>query len=545
MRTLLALLALLVLPATSAAQVPAGARHHEATITAPDGTELAADVFLPAGLPEGARVPVLLAAGPYFGRFEQRAPAPRAPNVYLRQRLFERGYGIVDLSLRGYGGSEGCLSFYGEDDRRDLAAAVDWVRAQPWSTGRLAVAGFSYEGGAALNALAAAGDRIDAAVLLSPVAAPYESIWSQGVHQLHPIPFASSFGPGLAAVDAMGPAAGGSAGREVANATSADPACWARHTEGVEQPDRSHPFWREREPARAAARARVPVLTSYGFEDTTSMVVPYLETLGARVRGWLGQWGHAAANDQTVFPADNYIGRAGFQEELDAFLDHHLKGRGPAPRDGFVVQEGAGGFRSEQAWPPHDARPATLPVLPGLFRDAPGNTADARDVPAGPAPAGAPSLRQGEGSWTFSAPLEDELHLAGQPVVTVRATAPGAQVVALLYDLAPDHRATIITRGAAVLDADGETSLPLMAQDWRLEPGHRLGLLLSGADESTFYPGRTLQEVRVAGGALSVPALRRARVDDLDGGTNHFIGQRRPFAVDPALVTSRTSTLQR
>jgi uncharacterized protein len=127
MRTLLALLALLVLPATSAAQVPAGARHHEATITAPDGTELAADVFLPAGLPEGARVPVLLAAGPYFGRFEQRAPAPRAPNVYLRQRLFERGYGIVDLSLRGYGGSEGCLSFYGEDDRRDLAAGVGGV----------------------------------------------------------------------------------------------------------------------------------------------------------------------------------------------------------------------------------------------------------------------------------------------------------------------------------------------------------------------------------------------------------------------------------
>lgn len=70
---LCAVVALLaVLPATAgAAPVPEGAAWTEATIPSSDGVQLHADILRPKSVPAGARVPVILSIGPYFGHSGQ------------------------------------------------------------------------------------------------------------------------------------------------------------------------------------------------------------------------------------------------------------------------------------------------------------------------------------------------------------------------------------------------------------------------------------------------------------------------------------------
>ena len=67
--------ALVVLAATpaaaTAADVPAGAAWSEATIPSTDGVELHADILRPKKLAPGARTPVILSIGPYFGHAGQ------------------------------------------------------------------------------------------------------------------------------------------------------------------------------------------------------------------------------------------------------------------------------------------------------------------------------------------------------------------------------------------------------------------------------------------------------------------------------------------
>lgn len=177
-------------------------------------------------------------------------------------------------------------------------------------------------------------------------------------------------------------------------------------------------------------------------------------------------------------------------------------------------------------------------LLPGSYLDGPGNSAQPADAVPG---LRVDRSRQGVGSWTFTPPLADGLHVSGVPEVQVRAAAPGAQAVALLYDVAPDGTATLLTRGAARLAASGATRVELHAQDWRVAPGHRLGLLLTGADDGHYRPGTTLATVRVDGGALTVPVLRGPHRDDLEGGPGPRIEGRRPFVVDQQTVRDRTS----
>jgi hypothetical protein len=78
------------------------------------------------------------------------------------------------------------------------------------------------------------------------------------------------------------------------------------------------------------------------------------------------------------------------------------------------------------------------------------------------------------------------LLIVGRPEVSVW-TAPdgerdGGPIVARLADVAPDGRSTFISAGVAVT-AEGEpTRIPLWPVAYRVAPGHRLRVAVSGAD---------------------------------------------------------------
>ncbi|HEY1417862.1 MAG TPA: alpha/beta fold hydrolase, partial [Myxococcaceae bacterium] len=82
--------------------------------------------------------------------------------------LLRRGHSVLVYDSRASGESEGSLATWGDRERRDVAAALRWVRGRPGiDPARVGLYGFSV--GASTVALAAAADPTVRAVGLGPV----------------------------------------------------------------------------------------------------------------------------------------------------------------------------------------------------------------------------------------------------------------------------------------------------------------------------------------------------------------------------------------
>lgn len=120
-----------------------------------DGTRLAVDVCLPRGL-GGARVPTIVRSTRYFRRFQLarglRGRVPEAAvdplNAPLRALFTAHGYAWIDVDARGSGASFGFrpCPWWIDGEVRDGAELVDWIVAQPWSSGLVGSTGVSYDG---------------------------------------------------------------------------------------------------------------------------------------------------------------------------------------------------------------------------------------------------------------------------------------------------------------------------------------------------------------------------------------------------------------
>lgn len=127
-----------------------------------DGVVLRADVFRPDGDTPG---PVLLSYGPYAkGRPFQDAHRlewnklvndfPEVLNdstsryqvweVVDPERWVPDGYVCVRVDSRGAGRSPGIMDFWSPRETEDLCVAIEWAGEQPWSNGRVGLAGISY-----------------------------------------------------------------------------------------------------------------------------------------------------------------------------------------------------------------------------------------------------------------------------------------------------------------------------------------------------------------------------------------------------------------
>lgn len=125
-------------------------------LTMPDGTKIAADVWLPANLKAGQKVPTILRAVRYWRGYQ---PGPMASIVRLlgqgdpdaeNKRWAEAGYAFVTIDVRGTGASFGqWYIIWSPEEIADLGQVVDWIVAQPWSNGRVGTYGVSYDGNTA------------------------------------------------------------------------------------------------------------------------------------------------------------------------------------------------------------------------------------------------------------------------------------------------------------------------------------------------------------------------------------------------------------
>jgi putative CocE/NonD family hydrolase len=125
-------------------------------LTMSDGTNIAADVWLPADLKSGQKVPTILRAVRYWRGYQ---PGPMAAIFRLlgqgdpdaeNTQWAQAGYAFVTIDVRGSGASFGQWTMlWSPEEIADLGEVVDWIVAQPWSNGRVGTYGVSYDGNTA------------------------------------------------------------------------------------------------------------------------------------------------------------------------------------------------------------------------------------------------------------------------------------------------------------------------------------------------------------------------------------------------------------
>jgi X-Pro dipeptidyl-peptidase len=523
-------------PAAPAAE-PVAETHRIPTV---GGAEINVEIVRPA---DDARAPVILTYSPYNTLSE--GTTPNLANDDLGQTYVPRGYARAVADVLGTRNSSGCWDYGGADEQQSGVDVVNYLARQPWSNGKVAMIGASYDGTTA-NMVAARGDDAPGLAGIVPIAAIsrwYGYAYGNGVRYLlnseHPTdegfdtPLAFDFG--LVRTPPTDPSDPSFAQKLESRA---NPCESVEHTlKGYDRSPDYDGFWRERDYLKDANGFRAAALIAHGWQDYNVKQdegVRLFEALGNGVpfkRAYLFQGAHESP------PGDAW------QALLDAFFEHTLKGvqngvdTGPA-----VITEGrtvdAGGYagdgvREEASWPPAGTEEKTLWLrrtfdqdLPGVSVPPPGTgetgllsdqpNTEAKDnvfswVDTGAATeelsARDPLNEPGHGYYSLyfkSEPLAADTRLAGRAVLdaVVRAEQGGASVTPILVDVSPDGSMRTVERGFLNLDyrAGLETADPapgewvkarvdLLPQDFTFSKGHRIGLIVQSSNTVWAVPG--------------------------------------------------------
>ncbi|WP_433666984.1 CocE/NonD family hydrolase [Nocardia sp. CA-136227] len=489
-----------------------GYQWREEFITAPDGTRLHADVLRPVGLGDDVRTPVVMTVSPYRSheaRLTELRPGggPSTGDLPVPM-LLAAGYTYVIVDLRGFGGSNGCPDFGGPGERSDVKTAVEWAAAQPWSTGRVGLYGVSYEGWTGLMGLSEKPAGLAAVASFEVVADPNAYLYMQGIawkFSLKPIS-EQGFRPGDMAgfehlLIASTPAHPNDSAEYKANASSIDPACYQQYLAETSNHDASTPFWRDRDLVEKLRGNTIPLFLGQGFVDYNTRadrVFQLWNGLGpGEHKAMFGQWGHRDCSEK--------CGATQFSSELLAFFDRQVAGKDvtvPGPR--VTVGQFDGRWRAETAWPPADSRALDIDLRTGRYNDRGLLPGADREI------------------WTVSEPLAQDQQLSGAPTATLTLDGPAtASVTVEVYDIAPDNRATVITRGIAPVTPT--TQVRLLAQDWPIPAGHRIGIRVTDVVDDVWAHQPANAPVTVTAAQLHLPLLSGIRTPDLPGDLSEAI----------------------
>lgn len=564
MRSLLTLtvlaLGLTLAPAARAADpwyAQAGATWSQSFITEADGTTLHADVLRPKNLPANTKTPVILSIGPYFNHSGQTGPAgPAAGTSYdpIGQngpapserfadfvngaQLMQRGYTYVMVDLRGFGGSNGCLDWAGPGEQADVRSAVQWAAGQSWSTGAVGMYGKSYDAVTGLIGEAQQPAGLKAVISQEPVYDLYRYLYTNGVRYENSLATPALY-DAIAATP--GPVTDDPGYNGDAINDTARPGCpVANYLDQAANSDHTSAYWRARDLIAETKGHTIPLFLTQGFLENNTKpdgAWDFYKGLAGPKRAWFGMWDHIRGND--VAEGDDAAPHPWF-EQVMRFYDQYLKGVAPTVADPPVsVETSDGSWRAEPQWPPADSTSYTTALRPGSYLDTAMN--------AGSAEGQGTTDTVGKGVWTISPPLAHAAHLAGVPSVRldVSSSLANANLSVDVYDIGATGSATLLSRTAELLPAGASHVAPeLYGNDWLLPAGHRLGVLVTTANDEWWTPTPSLSTVTLTGGSITLPFLARLRPTTIPGKRparlDAWLGAA-PFPVDAATVSASTS----
>jgi predicted acyl esterase len=487
------------------------------SLAAKDGTRLSLTLHLPAGLPAGAKVPTLMEVTPYEGFIAVDYNLPvigTDPAGAAWTEYVERGAAYVEADARGTSRSAGCLDFGGEADRSDAQAFVDWVRAQPWSNGRVVTDGVSHPGMGSVVAHAGV-HNLTGALAHAPVVSYYRDEWYQGAKFEDQVN-----GPAYQAVE-LAPAVDTDPGAIAAQAAP----CTGQTVVDFDAPTGAWTdTWEGRDLSRHHPEASAPILMTQGFIDQNvhpDHVQAYWDSLPedfpkSVVWGW---WYHGYP-DMRGHPADASkdhdapIGTFDYLRHrwLDTLLFGLDNGLSAEPR--VLMEDSEGTWHEGHDWPLEQSTWVTLATDgEGLTEQAPAAAGAARydDVPGAE-----------RGAWEGAhvafrtEPLAQDRLVNGAPTVDFVASSSAVQTkwVVYLLDEAPDGSWQRVSHGYAdshtwAGEREWRDLEPGKAYNWTVhlmptgvvvKAGHRLTLLVASEDSHNVKGADTAQAAAVGAG---------------------------------------------
>ena len=463
-------------------RVPKGAVWTQHYFPSSDGSkvELHADVLLPKGLAQGQKVPVILSIGAYFGHsgglqlenHKQTGPSIRFNDLIEGTKLFDRGYALVMVDLRGFGGSTGCSDLIGPGEQADVKAAIDWAAKQPWSNGAVGMYGKSNDAITGLVGNNLNQDALKAVVAQEPLWDLYRNFRSNGVPRSTIVTIANTYNT-IATLPQMPD----DTARYRANSEyeKTHPECGFQNIADYQIADPQSDYWKVRNLAARAKGSDTPLFITQGFLEWNTEpegMQEYLNNHKGPKRGWIGQWDHVRGNDRLT-DGRLAMGRTGWFEEVISFYDQYLKGIAPTVKyPAYAVQDSTGAWRAQDTWPIVE-RSVIIPIGGGSYVDD-GVVADA-------------ATKTPNRFYVWSKPLQQSVRITGTPKVSFTAEGYG-NVMVEFYDVAPDGKAVAFNRQVSLIKP-GMTGFDLRATDWTLVAGHSLAVEIG-----TIQPGFFLEE---------------------------------------------------
>jgi putative CocE/NonD family hydrolase len=517
-------------------------------IPMPDGIRLSARVWLPEDA-ETDPVPAILEYIPY-----RKRDGTRLRDDCRHRYWAGHGYACIRLDIRGTGDSEGLITDeYPLSEQDDAVAAIAWIAAQPWCSGKVGMTGISWGGFNALQVAARQPPALKAIITHCST----DDRYADDVHWMGGCLLTDGFFWGSGFYHFMtkppDPALAGAGWRER----------WRQRLENWEPPaskiwmqhQRRDDYWRHGSVCENYSDIKCAVYAVGGWEDGYSNAVPrLLANLSCPSKGLVGPWGHK-------YPEQGIPGPAiGFLQHALRFWDHWLKGADTGIMDepaytvwmqDFTRPEAClgqvpGRWVAEPGWPSVNIENRTLALNPVGLEADPGAEEVLRHRSSqslgvtggswcpyglgGSSPDLAVDQREDDGrSLCFeTVPLEEPIELLGAPVARLRIAIdrPQGILAVRLMDVAPDGTSRRVSFGLLNLShrEDHEQIAPITPDEMtdvsaqlndlahRVQPGHRLRLALSTAYWPMVWPSAAPVELSVttARSTLELPVRREA-----------------------------------
>lgn len=508
-------LLVMLLLARSATAADDGITIEEAWIEMPDGVLLAADLYKPAGLEPGHKLPVLLEYTAY------RKTDSRSRNYSLYSYFIEQDYIVARVDIRGTGNSEGRLIPYEYSDIEldDGEVIIDWLSKQSFSNGNVGVFGISWGG---FNAIQLAVRQPPALKAIIAVDAT-EDLYQDDVHFMDGIMHMDSWEMSQD-LDNARPGAPDYVIDDDNFRNRFDTEPWMLT---YKKQQRDGPFW-----DRASARdkydqIKIPAFHIGGWYDGYRDSLPrMLANVEAPVKAMIGAWSHAWPHNPYPKPGMEW------RNEAVRWFDQFLKGEDTGildePRFAVYVRDwhppgpyldyAPGFWRWEEGWPIARIQPTRMYPQANhtlSIAEADETVHSLRYVPSSGLEAGGPVMWWGDVAHdqrptdAFSLvydtePLAADTEILGLPLakLNVSADAPRANWMVRLSDVAPDGTVTQVA-GAAFNGThrnsarEPEDIVPGEAFDleiemhftsWVFPKGHRIRFAVSNAQWPMLWP---------------------------------------------------------
>ncbi|MDP8256329.1 MAG: CocE/NonD family hydrolase [Candidatus Alcyoniella australis] len=551
-------------------------------LTMRDGVRIAVDVYLPANLEPGEKLPTLLNQTRYLRHLELYPPYNELlmpPEEILQ--IVGLGYAVVRVDARGSGASFGTRPCpWSADEVTDGAQVVDWIIEQPWSNGLVGAVGGSYEGTAAEMLLV---NRHPAVKAAAPMYALYDAyadiafpggihlwwftqIWQRGnlamdANDLSQAAwFAPLFTSGVSPVDDDHDRVllEQAVAEHATNYHVHEEAAQIFYRDDVSNGGLHIDSFSPHHYLGQIAESEAAIYNYSGWFDggyAHSAIKRYL-TMGQRPqdRLILGPWDHGGDDHVRQFQRP-YRSNFDHMAELARFFDYHLKGIDTGIYDEQPVHYytmGEDTWHAADTWPPPEAQPVALYLrADGTLDFAPPDQVQSVEYAVDPkAGTGGyarwnslalgmavryPDRRKADRRLLVfqSAPLDQTLEVTGHPLVHlyISSSKTDADVFIYLEDVDPAGRVGYVSEG--MLRASHRklcdeplytTPAPchsfLRADAIPLEPGEPTELIFDLQPTSYLFKRGHSLRIAVAG-----------------ADADHF----RPLPGDPSLLTVHTA----